>query len=132
MENLLDQQTRPPVNLKFLEGKLKVDLAMQIIALAGTLISMALQEFATAFCFFYLGIGMYQLISSLVHLAAEKNNPLYKAYYIQLIIHGIFFLGMFTSIGIFTAYLLLFLSPVSGIYYFVITILNYNHVHHQQ
>jgi hypothetical protein len=130
MENPLDDLSAPVVH-PGLRKKLLIDIIAQVsgIVLVILLFMTNVGDYTPAFVAFYFGVGTYQLISSLVHFFFQKKpSPLYRMYYIQLCVHLFFFLGIFSFLGILGALALLYLSPITALYYFIITIITYNEV----
>lgn len=131
MEEFLDNT--PQIHHPGLKRKLLIDIRAQsalfaIVALyCLLLLVMNEDDFIGPAMLFYFGVGAYQLVSSLVHLAYRQKTSLYRAYYIQLFIHLFVFLSAFMGGGILSLMLLLCLTPITAIYYYVITLLSYNH-----
>lgn len=128
MENPIDDLSLP-VNHPGLRTKLLVDIIVQITGIAFVIFLPATSngDYTSAFMAFYFGIGAYQLISSLLHFFFQKKpNPLYRIYYVQLFVHLFFLISSFIFLGVLGLLALVFLSPLTALYYFVITIITYN------
>lgn len=128
MKTPIDDLSTPVVH-PGLKTKLLIDLCAQVagIALVIFLMATSQDDYLSAFMTFYFGIGSYQFISSLVQLYFQKKtHALYRIYYIQLCIHLVFFLSAFTPAGLIGLFALLYLSPVTALYYFIVTIVTYN------
>lgn len=108
-----------------LSNKLKVDLYLQI-SLIGLAIVLIPLNWQYSFLIFYFGLGAYQLVSSLWHLAYKPIGLIRKIYFALLGVHGILGLSLFVAQE--TIYLMLFaimaLSTLTAIFYLIITILD--------
>lgn len=127
LEQALEEDRRAT---RFLKGKLYTDLFAQISILGIFFFNLGFGGSGWAFCTFYFVLGGYQLLSSLVHLAIPNACKNRKGYYIQLIVHVFVWLGIFLALkigGVFAfgfigLYIELLLSPLTAIYYFIVTI----------
>lgn len=132
MKNLLDNNTELDLK-KPIKTKLLVDIVAQTILLtltaiiATTVWAMQWNDYSWAAGIFYFGLGGYQLITSLVHLAYRSPSTLFKLYYIQLVVYVFLFMALFGAGSLMCGYILLFVTPLSAIYYLTITIVSYNH-----
>ena len=131
MENLLDNKTEMPNAA--LRKKLLLDIVAQVTLLATTALGILIiavldgNDYGLPAAVFYLGLGGYQLITSLVHLAYGKPPVLYVIYYCQLGIYLFLFMGLFGAGSIGCGYILLLVTPLSAIYYLTITIITHHH-----
>jgi len=125
METILDdlkEQTIP----SGARGKLLADICVQSFILLLTLYFMATDQWVPAFISFYIGIGIYQVFSSLVQLALHKPNVLYRIYYIQLFVYALLVFYTFAFDNGITTKAIFYLSPFTALYYFIITIITFN------
>jgi hypothetical protein len=129
LEQALEEDRR---TTRFLKIKLYIDLYVQIGILGVFFYVWGFGSGDKAAGVFYFILGGYQLASSLVHLLTPNAFKNRKGYYVQLLIHGFIWANIFLSIvaesvfapGMMGLYVELFFSPLTAIYYFVITIMD--------
>jgi hypothetical protein len=135
LEQALEKETKYQ---KWLGFKLFMDVWIHPVMLLIIFYSLVQEEGYIAFCLFYFGLGGYQLLSSIIHLSIPGTFQKRKYYYIQLISY----VGMFLLVGLGLIFpfaegclvcllLLLLLTPFSAVYYFIISLNDYQ-THKQQ
>ncbi len=99
----------------------QIDLFAQLIIIIGSILFAFVDPFI-GLGGFYLVLGGYQLISSLIHLGFRPMSGLRAAYYPQLIIHLLVLaVGLFTG-SILILYIELFATAITAFYYLAVTI----------
>jgi hypothetical protein len=126
LEQALEHETK---RQRWIGIKLFIDVWIHPVAFIFILFSLMRNEGDTAFCLFYFGIGGYQFLSAMIHLSIPNAFEKRKAYYFQLLLYLFMFVLIavgfalpYFNLFLILLFFLLILTPLTAVYYFIISI----------